>query len=251
MPVPEAPQDGLPDATNFFLGPPITTRLWVARSYPTRDSRSHNLTSMSGSPSRLTRRSLPASAFSHTPSKLSKSHSSLALASEDTQEGDNETLPDHVGSAPGAGRAAAGSGRLTKLNGRAPTSAPRHTSASAQTSSSDDADPAVHTPLRHRALALGTPSTPKLTYSPNATDVPPPSLSKSASIPFDMAASARAARVAQQERSESSSSLNTVGTGKKKRFIRKKPLLERSAAAVDVTDQADKSQISQYAPRLD
>ncbi len=82
----------------------------------------------------------------------------------------------------------------------------------------------------HRDLT-SSPHTPKIHYSPYATSSPHGGLSKSTSIPFDMAASAKAARQIEQEKSRAGSSLDGDGLDtplpKKKRFVRRKPLWER------------------------
>lgn len=96
---------------------------------------------------------------------------------------------------------------------------------------------------RYRSSAVGvgvgtvespgpiTPHGAHITYSPYAT-TPPAGLSKSSSIPFDMAANARAAKQYEEERKREArrASLNPVyesTSGKKKRFVRKKSLWKR------------------------
>ncbi|KAI9634346.1 uncharacterized protein MKK02DRAFT_16844 [Dioszegia hungarica] len=70
-------------------------------------------------------------------------------------------------------------------------------------------------------------------YSPQALSTPPAGLSKSASIPFDMAASAKAARTAAA--SSSTRDMGVDGDGgagpseKKKRFVRQKSIFQRIA----------------------
>nr|XP_019045051.1 hypothetical protein I302_06967 [Kwoniella bestiolae CBS 10118]OCF23981.1 hypothetical protein I302_06967 [Kwoniella bestiolae CBS 10118] len=142
---------------------------------------------MSQSPlARTTRRSLPA--FSHAPSKLSKSHSSRELA---------------------------------EIN-EPPASSSKQSSQSTSTSTSTQETPTRHRPVNGN---VATPNTPKLVFSPNALSTPPPSLSRSSSIPFDMAASAKAAKRAEEDRRLSTPSIDQ---GKmKKRFVRKKPILQR------------------------
>ncbi|KAK8854500.1 hypothetical protein IAR55_003239 [Kwoniella newhampshirensis] len=82
---------------------------------------------------------------------------------------------------------------------------------------------------RYRNVGSATPnnvSTPsaKIHYSPYATSTPPQGLSRSSSIPFDMAASAKAARRAEEE--GKMTPLTDTGM-KKKRFVRRKPLWQR------------------------
>lgn len=66
-------------------------------------------------------------------------------------------------------------------------------------------------------------TTPIIHYSPYALSTPPQSLSKSASIPFDMVASAKAARRAEED----VKLRGAESSAKKKKFIRKKPLYQR------------------------
>ncbi|WVR09307.1 hypothetical protein IAU60_006372 [Kwoniella sp. DSM 27419] len=149
---------------------------------------------MSQSPlARSTRRSLPT--FSHAPSRLSKSTSSHQLIAEESPASSpSQSTPTH--SVLGGDRS-----RLST-------------------------SPTKETPVRHRnATSSTTPHTPKVLYSPYATSTPPQGLSRSSSIPFDMAASAKAARRAEEERRNSTPVPDTAG--KKKRFVRRKPLLER------------------------
>ncbi|KAE8542015.1 hypothetical protein D1P53_002192 [Cryptococcus gattii VGV] len=77
---------------------------------------------------------------------------------------------------------------------------------------------------RNVGSSTSTPvTTPIIHYSPYALSTPPQSLSKSASIPFDMAASAKAARRAEQEVKLRGAESST----KKKKFIRKKSLYQQ------------------------
>nr|KIR88990.1 hypothetical protein I308_01074 [Cryptococcus tetragattii IND107] len=77
---------------------------------------------------------------------------------------------------------------------------------------------------RNVGSSTSTPvTTPIIHYSPYALSAPPQSLSKSASIPFDMAASAKAARRAEQEVKLRGAESST----KKKKFIRKKSLYQQ------------------------
>ncbi|WVO14604.1 hypothetical protein L204_102240 [Cryptococcus depauperatus] len=69
---------------------------------------------------------------------------------------------------------------------------------------------------------LGIPITPRIHYSPTALSTPPQGLSKSSSVPFDMAASAKAARISKQSR------LSMPAGENKKRFVRKKPFYQRA-----------------------
>lgn len=159
---------------------------------------------MSASPlARQSRKSL--SAFARPPSHLSKSHSTRDLVDEPKG-----------------------------------TSSPPSTSSSSSSSSSQNA---FATPVReredrprYRSSAVGVGGSPRtptthITYSPYAT--PPAPLSKSSSIPFDMAANARAAKQYEEDRARAArrASLNPVPEGgsssKKKRFVRKKSLWTR------------------------
>ncbi|WRT68723.1 uncharacterized protein IL334_005703 [Kwoniella shivajii] len=143
---------------------------------------------MSQSPlARTARRSLPA--FAHPPSKLSKAHSSRDLAEDDS-----------------------------------PISTPSHTPA-ASSSRQSLATPSRETPTKYRNANTSTPLTPKIHYSPYALSTPPQGMSRSSSIPFDMAASAKAARRA-EDNSRSSTPVPDTQS-KKKRFVRKKALWQR------------------------
>ncbi|WWC90378.1 uncharacterized protein L201_005311 [Kwoniella dendrophila CBS 6074] len=148
---------------------------------------------MSQSPlARTTRKSLPA--FSHAPSKLSKSHSSRELAEIDS-----------------------------------PISTPSSSSTNSKPLLST---PLQETPVKYRNVAItstpnhGTPITPKLHYSPYALSTPPQGISKSSSIPFDMVASAKAAKRAEEDR-RSSTPIPSSSIIQKKRYIRKKPIWQR------------------------
>jgi hypothetical protein len=79
--------------------------------------------------------------------------------------------------------------------------------------------------------ASTTPTTPKILYSPYATSSPHAGPSRSASIPFDMAASARDARrkslgPVHREETPEVDEIVTV-TKKRKGIMRKKPILTR------------------------
>ncbi|ODN73146.1 hypothetical protein L202_07712 [Cryptococcus amylolentus CBS 6039] len=141
---------------------------------------------MSQSPlARSTRKSLPA--FAHAPSKLGKS----SIKAEDPPSPASPRPWSDRDSTPSKGTPSKSS-----------QSTPRYRNAGSSTSS---------------------PHTPKIHYSPHALATPPQSMSKSASIPFDMAASAKAARRAEEEMRRTP----MEQSGKKKRFVRRKPLHER------------------------
>lgn len=152
---------------------------------------------MSQSPlARSTRRTLPT--FSHTPSRLAHATSRSDLAS---------------------------------LAADSPDSSP---SSSSSNTSSKPALTAPITPkvesLRYRSTGTGTsPHTPKITYSPYALSTPPSALSKSTSIPFDMAANTQAGMRAQEKASKRSreSSTDSGVAGERKRFVRKKPFWQK------------------------
>ncbi|WVQ79567.1 hypothetical protein IAT38_001666 [Cryptococcus sp. DSM 104549] len=158
---------------------------------------------MSQSPlARSSRRSLHA--FAHPPSKLSKSSS---LPATDDASPSSSPSP----SAPNAPNAPITSG-TAKFSPHTPTttsSNPRYRNAGSSTS---------------------TPVTPRIHYSPYAMATPPQSLSKSASIPFDMAASAKAARKAEEEARMKSPTPEGEGAVKRKRFIRRKSFWQRTQA---------------------
>ncbi|KAL7422503.1 hypothetical protein Q5752_003151 [Cryptotrichosporon argae] len=144
---------------------------------------------MSQSPlARSTRR--PLQAFAHPPSRLSRSHAA----------------------------------------GDAPDSSPSPSTNAFASSSNHNAFATPPREPRHRSTGTGTlfSPAPKILYSPYATSTPPAGLSKSTSIPFDMAASARAARKA-----EAADQGGVEGTPvvKPKRFVRTKPLWQRIAEA--------------------
>lgn len=81
--------------------------------------------------------------------------------------------------------------------------------------------------------ASTTPTTPKILYSPYATSSPHAGPSRSASIPFDMAASARDARrkslgpVQREDTPDVEDKEVVMVTKKRKGIMRKKPLLTR------------------------
>jgi hypothetical protein len=74
---------------------------------------------------------------------------------------------------------------------------------------------------------MDSPSTPtRIIYSPYAT--PPAPLSKSSSVPFDMAANLRAAKAAEEKRLRSAvAGDDSTSRQKKQRFVRKKPIWQR------------------------
>ncbi|OCF35795.1 hypothetical protein I316_02288 [Kwoniella heveanensis BCC8398] len=153
---------------------------------------------MSQSPlARQTRKSLPA--FAHPPSRLSKSTSSHQLSQEVSSPSPSPTQSTPTSSA------------SNYLNVSTPTPTPSR-----------------DTPTRHRNVGSSTSTTPKILYSPYATSTPPQGLSRSSSIPFDMAASAKAARRYEEERRLSTPVVDTGA--KKKRFVRKKPIWQRTAS---------------------
>ena len=146
------------------------------------------------------------SAFTHTPSKLSHSTSRQDLKDrhEHHQDQDGDPTPSPTPSAQ--------FNQIfthTHLTPSKPESSVRHRNRGTNTTS-----PGPHTP-----------STPKIHYSPYATSTPPGALSKSTSIPFDMVASAKAARRAEEEIKLRGREA-TPGT-KRKRFVRRKPLWQR------------------------
>lgn len=161
---------------------------------------------MSQSPlARTTRRgTLPT--FAHTPSKLSKSTTTENLL---------ETSPSP-----------------TKANGAVYSKDSYKTPVrpNNRRASLDKTPAYASTSTQH------TPHTP-IHYSPYATSTPPAALSKSSSVPFDMAGSARAARHADEERRRtmstpgpSSDSPSVNASSKKKRFVRRKSLAEKCVA---------------------
>jgi hypothetical protein len=177
---------------------------------------------MSQSPlQRSSRRSL--TAFAHPPSRLSKATSSNDLASssrrqskiveddpsDEEGEGDEAEPPAEVRSAP---------------KPRTSIARPRPS-----TSSGAYATPPPAPRLRYEEDP--TPRRTPIYYSPQATSTPPAGLSKSASIPFDMAASAKAARVAKVSPvTRDVGSGGGVGGGrstKKARYVRKKSIFQR------------------------
>jgi hypothetical protein len=89
--------------------------------------------------------------------------------------------------------------------------------------------------MRYRSTGTATatpPHTPKIVYSPYALSTPPSALSKSTSIPFDMAANAKAGMKAAESGSRRQSLMaegETVPTESrgKKRFVRKKPFWQK------------------------
>lgn len=104
----------------------------------------------------------------------------------------------------------------------------RHLSAS---SSSQTSQIGLTTTSKTSHDTSSVPHTPKITYSPYATSSPHGGLSKSTSIPFDMAGSARAGRKAEQDRARGV--LNGAMEEPEKpvvrtpRFVRRKPFWQR------------------------
>jgi len=143
---------------------------------------------MSQSPlARSTRRSLPA--FAHTPSRLSKATSSRDIKQLDQDKSQPSPSLDQ-------------NGHITPSK--------------------------LEFSLRQRHDYDSSSehiTTPKIHYSPFATSTPPGQLSRSSSIPFDMAASAKASRKAEEE---ARAKVGTTTPGaQRKRFIRRKTLLQR------------------------
>ncbi|RSH85699.1 hypothetical protein EHS25_003840 [Saitozyma podzolica] len=177
---------------------------------------------MSQSPlARSTRRSLPA--FAHPPSRLSKSHTtdSLSPSSASSTPSKSTLTPSK-------------SSRASFKTDNTPASSLRYRDASTSTlPRTPDVSSQVGTPTGN-GLGNGdgrdrrdrTPHTP-IHYSPFATSTPDAGLSKSASIPFDMAGSAKAARRAEQDK-ERRKSVGAVETpNKRKRLVRQKSTLKR------------------------
>ncbi|KAK1921037.1 hypothetical protein DB88DRAFT_501993 [Papiliotrema laurentii] len=172
---------------------------------------------MSQSPlARTTRRNLPA--FSRTPSRLSHSTSRSDLGSTSTspEKPSPPTTPTPSTSL---------STSVEHVTPRRSESRSRYKSTGTSTGV---------TPVRTGA----SPHTPVIHYSPYATSTPPGALSKSTSIPFDMAASAKAARKAEEEaRRRDSTPVEPMQ--RPKRFVRRKSLWKRLLSAPeDVFDQA-------------
>ncbi|EIW68316.1 hypothetical protein TREMEDRAFT_71965 [Tremella mesenterica DSM 1558] len=88
-------------------------------------------------------------------------------------------------------------------------------------------EPSSLTPDHRYRGASSTPSTPKILYSPYATSSPHAGPSKSASIPFDMAASTKAARQTDSGTQVGVQYGMATPGMKKKRFIRRKPIFQR------------------------
>lgn len=166
---------------------------------------------MSQSPlARSTRKSLPA--FAHPPSRLSKSTSI-------------QNFHDSPSPSP--------SYSSSVLNSTStPTPAP-----------TPNSTPTAKSSFKNVST---TPTTPKILYSPYATSSPHAGPSRSASIPFDMAASARDVRrkslgpIQREDTPEvdqdeitvpttTTATITTTTTKKRKGIMRKKPLLTRCA----------------------
>lgn len=176
---------------------------------------------MSQSPlNRSTRR--PLQPFAHVPSRLSTQPS--------TPESSGAT------ESPSAGRASIATPSSSKSLGKARAS---HVSAGTSTDSpSQDHTPTITrsrtngdftTPVRRDTGRASTAHTP-IHYSPYALSTPPAGMSKSASTPFDMVASAKAARVASERKA-----LNGPGDGmqgkserrKSRGFVRQKSFFQK------------------------
>lgn len=172
---------------------------------------------MSQSPlQRSTRRSLPA--FAHTPSRLSKPASSSDLGSLARARKSRFAEPVPDTDTPSSSHSDA------PLDSERERRAPR---ASTSNSTSYATPPPARLQYNEEANLRRTP----IYYSPQALSTPPAGLSKSASIPFDMAASAKAARTAAA--SSSTRDMGVDGDGgagpseKKKRFVRQKSIFQR------------------------
>lgn len=175
---------------------------------------------MSQSPlQRSTRRSLPA--FAHPPSRLSKATSSHDLSPStsrrqsrliDTEEVTDEDVDEEPE------RPVATTSRPTSIARPRPSNPSFATPPPAPRLKYDEEPHQRRTPIY---------------YSPQAASTPPAGLSKSASIPFDMAASAKAARTAkppsgtQDQGVDAGSGGGPSGKGKKARYIRKKSTFQR------------------------
>jgi len=185
------------------------------------------LRKMSQSPlARSTRRSLPA--FAHPPSRLSKSTSTNNFRDSPEPLNDNDTDDSDEDSPPPTGSS---SGPIRSAQ-NTPTGGRYARTTSTQTSTQTTTP--RHTPSR----TYSTPQhTPKIVYSPYATNSPHAGPSRSASIPFDMAASAKDARrksIGRKELtpevgagSEASPAPPVVKKNGRKGIIRRKPLYKR------------------------
>lgn len=181
----------------------------------------YHILNMSQSPlQRSSRRSL--TAFAHPPSRLSKATSSNELSSSSRRqskiaedqdelsgEDDQDEIPAEIRSSP---------------KPRTSIARPRQS-----TSSGAYATPPPAPRLRYEEDP--TPRRTPIYYSPQATSTPPAGLSKSASIPFDMAASAKAARAAKVSPVTRDAGVGgDIGGGqsaRKARFVRKKSVFQR------------------------
>lgn len=164
---------------------------------------------------RATRRSLPS--FSHTPSKLSHTPSKLA----------NSTSRND----------------LSSLTVTPPSSSRRSSNATPTDNSLSTPDKS--TPTRYRSAGTTTgqsPHTPRIHYSPHATSTPREALSRSSSIPFDMAASAKAARKAQEETRMRGSDPVPIAS-KAKRLVRRKSLWQRWVCRLELEETLIRSEL--------
>jgi hypothetical protein len=171
---------------------------------------------MSQSPlQRSTRRSL--TAFAHPPSRLSKATSSTELSSISRRQSRFAATGEEEDEDPATSPTVS---RTTDSRG---ASRPRASNSSYATPPPAklryDEEPAQrHTPIY---------------YSPQATSTPPAGLSRSASIPFDMAASAKAGRTAKPAGGSRDMSAGDDASGtstKKSRYVRKKSIFQRRAS---------------------
>ena len=82
------------------------------------------------------------------------------------------------------------------------------------------------TPRRNQSIgpSNASPRTPEIHYAPYAASTPPSGLSKSTTIPFDLAASDSAARRLDVELRTKK---DITPTPRKKRFVRRKPFFQR------------------------
>ena len=196
---------------------------------------------MSQSPlARSTRRSLPA--FAHPPSRLSKSTSSKNFRDSPEpidEDEDSESEVDSPAPALSKSRVSVKSSQstptgLSRFSKTKSTSSSTSMQTQAQTQTPVQTPTQRHTPSR----TYSSPHTPKIVYSPYATNSPHAGPSRSASIPFDMAASVKDARrksIGRREETpgvmarEASGSPAPVMVKKgRKGIIRKKPLHKRS-----------------------
>lgn len=173
---------------------------------------------MSQSPlARTARRTLPA--FSRTPSRLSHSTSRQDLSTLEAEDDSPSPSPVPLS------KPSRSTSRRQSTPASPAVSRYKNSSTSTQDDDMEGDEPGPSTP---KTLGPSTPHTPKILYSPYATSTPPSALSKSTSIPFDMAASLRAGRKAEEEaRSRTPETEVSKEVKRKKRFVRKRPLYQR------------------------